>query len=107
MATPGSPTYQVTDPSTGLVVESFETATDADIEHALSASAVAYTAWRDVPIEDRGEILIKVGALLPHRFGACRCGSCFDGRQETQEVRPRARWLRPVRGARQRRSGCC
>ena len=37
-----SPTYQVTDPSTGEVVETFDAATDAEIEAALAASYEAY-----------------------------------------------------------------
>ncbi|WP_456697053.1 aldehyde dehydrogenase family protein, partial [Aeromicrobium sp. P5_D10] len=44
-----SPSYQVTDPSTGEVLESFDTATDAEIESALASATTAYSAWKDVP----------------------------------------------------------
>lgn len=62
-----SPAYQVTDPATGEVVERFETATDADVEAALTAAAAAYTSWKDVPITRRAEIVSKVAALFAER----------------------------------------
>lgn len=62
-----STTYQVTDPSTGEVVETFETATDAQIEDALASSASAYATWKDVPIAERAKIVKKVGALFAER----------------------------------------
>ncbi len=62
-----SSTYQVTDPSTGEVVETFETATDEQIEQALTASASAYGVWKDVPIAERAKIVKKVAALFGER----------------------------------------
>jgi succinate-semialdehyde dehydrogenase/glutarate-semialdehyde dehydrogenase len=62
-----SPTYQVTDPSTGEVLETFEAATDAEIESALTASAAAYASWKDVPITERADIVKKVAALFAER----------------------------------------
>ncbi|MRK02471.1 aldehyde dehydrogenase family protein [Aeromicrobium sp. S22] len=62
-----SPAYQVTDPSTGEVVESFDPATDADIEAALAASAAAYASWKDVPIADRAVVVKRVAALFAER----------------------------------------
>ncbi|MCW2747479.1 MAG: succinate-semialdehyde dehydrogenase, partial [Nocardioidaceae bacterium] len=62
-----SPTYQVTDPSTGEVVEVFNTATDSEIAAALAASHTAYLAWKDVPIEERAEVVKKVAALFAER----------------------------------------
>jgi len=62
-----SPTYQVTDPSTGEVLETFDHATDAEIEAALTASHEAYSAWKDVPITERAEIVKKVAALFGER----------------------------------------
>lgn len=62
-----SPSYQVTDPSTGEVVESFDHATDAEIEAALTASAAAYSTWKDVPIADRAVIVKRVAALFAER----------------------------------------
>lgn len=62
-----SPAYQVTDPATGEVVETFETATDADVEAALTAAATAYPIWKDVPITRRAEIVSRVAALFAER----------------------------------------
>ncbi len=62
-----SPVYQVTDPSTGEVVESFDHASDADIESALSAASSAYSTWKDVPIADRAVVVKKVAALFAER----------------------------------------
>jgi succinate-semialdehyde dehydrogenase/glutarate-semialdehyde dehydrogenase len=62
-----SPTYQVTDPSTGEVVESFDHATDAEIESALTSAHSAYTAWKDVPIEERAVVVKRVAALFAER----------------------------------------
>jgi succinate-semialdehyde dehydrogenase/glutarate-semialdehyde dehydrogenase len=62
-----SPTYQVTDPSTGVVVETFDPATDAEIEAALTASAAAYASWKDVPIAERAAVVKKVAALFAER----------------------------------------
>ncbi|WGW12039.1 NAD-dependent succinate-semialdehyde dehydrogenase [Saxibacter everestensis] len=66
-STTSGPSYQVTDPSTGEVVDSFDIATDAEIEAALSSSAAAYGTWKDVPITERAEVVKKVAALFAER----------------------------------------
>ncbi len=65
-----NPTYRVTDPSTGEVLQSFEHATDAEIEATLSASQEAYIAWRDLPIGERAAIVKQVGVLFGERADA-------------------------------------
>ena len=67
MTTTTGPAYQVVNPATGDVVETFETASDAEIEAALSAATRAYASWKDVPITERGEIVRKVAALFAER----------------------------------------
>ncbi|MET0929838.1 MAG: NAD-dependent succinate-semialdehyde dehydrogenase [Aeromicrobium sp.] len=62
-----SPTYLVTDPSTGEVLETFDHATDAEIEAALTSSRAAYSAWKDVPITERAEVVKRVAALFAER----------------------------------------
>jgi succinate-semialdehyde dehydrogenase/glutarate-semialdehyde dehydrogenase len=62
-----SPSYQVTDPSTGEVVESFDHATDEQIAAALAASHTAFAAWRDVPITERALVVKRVAALFAER----------------------------------------
>jgi succinate-semialdehyde dehydrogenase/glutarate-semialdehyde dehydrogenase len=67
MSTTTGPAYQVVNPATGAVVETFDTATDADIEAALAAVHAAYTEWRDVPISDRAKIVKRIGELFEER----------------------------------------
>lgn len=62
-----NPVYQVTDPSTGEVVETFDYATDEQIESALAASAAAYAGWRDVPISERAVIVKRIADLFAER----------------------------------------
>ena len=67
MTTTSGPAYQVVNPATGAVVETFDNASDADIEAAISGAARAYASWKDVPITERGEIVKKVAALFAER----------------------------------------
>ena len=62
-----SPTYQVTDPSTGEVVETFDHATDAEIEAALAASHRRTRTWKDVPIAERAKVVKRIAALFVER----------------------------------------
>ena len=61
------PTYQVVNPATGQVVETFEHATDQEIESALGAVHSAYAVWRDVPIAERAKLVKRVGELFVER----------------------------------------
>ncbi len=65
----GTSTYQVTDPATGAVVETYPTATDTEIEAALEASAAAHGTWRELSPAARADIVGKVGALFAERAG--------------------------------------
>jgi succinate-semialdehyde dehydrogenase/glutarate-semialdehyde dehydrogenase len=64
-----SPAYQVTDPSTGEVLESFDAATDAEVESALASAHQAYDSWKDVPIAERATVVKRVAALFAERAG--------------------------------------
>ncbi|WP_422936722.1 NAD-dependent succinate-semialdehyde dehydrogenase [Sinomonas sp. P47F7] len=64
---PAEPGYRVLNPATGEVVETFATATDAEIQAAIAAAAAAYQTWRDVPIADRAPIVARVGELFAER----------------------------------------
>ncbi len=67
MTTTSGPAYQVVNPATGEVGQTFDTASDADIESAISAATQAYASWKNVPITERGEIVKKVAALFAER----------------------------------------
>jgi succinate-semialdehyde dehydrogenase/glutarate-semialdehyde dehydrogenase len=61
------PTYRVVNPATGEVGETFDYATDAQIEEALAAAHAAYQVWRDVPIADRAKTVKRIGELFVER----------------------------------------
>jgi succinate-semialdehyde dehydrogenase/glutarate-semialdehyde dehydrogenase len=67
------PRYQVVNPATGEAGESFDFATDAQIEAVLAASDEAYRSWRDVPITERAKIVTRVGQLFKEH--AARLGA--------------------------------
>jgi succinate-semialdehyde dehydrogenase / glutarate-semialdehyde dehydrogenase len=62
-----TPPYQVTDPFTGQVTQTFPYAGDAEIEAALASSAAAYEAWRARPVAERAAIVKRVGVLFAER----------------------------------------
>ena len=66
-ATATGPAYQVVNPATGEVGETFDIATDAEIEAALAAAESAYEAWREVPIDERAKVVKRVGELFKER----------------------------------------
>jgi len=61
-------TYAVTDPATGEVVKTYPTATDAEVEAALSAAAQAQRDWlRSSTVAERAEAMRRVAALHTER----------------------------------------
>jgi succinate-semialdehyde dehydrogenase/glutarate-semialdehyde dehydrogenase len=57
----------VLNPATGVVVEEFPTATDAQVQDALAAAHDAFLSWREVPIAERARIVGRVGELFTER----------------------------------------
>ena len=62
-----TPPYQVTDPATGEVTESFPYATDAEATEALAAATEAFTAWRQRPVAERAAIVKRIAELFTER----------------------------------------
>lgn len=62
-----SPAYQSVNPATGELVQTFDTATEAEIEAALASAHSAYGGWKDVPIEDRATVAKRVARLFVER----------------------------------------
>ncbi len=62
-----TPPYQVTDPATGKVTETFPFATDAEVEQALSAATAAFADWRKRPVAERAAIVARIGELFTER----------------------------------------
>lgn len=63
----GSPKYQVVDPATGEIVETFEHASDEEVAASLAAAAAAYDGWRAVPLLERAAVVRRVGELFEER----------------------------------------
>jgi succinate-semialdehyde dehydrogenase/glutarate-semialdehyde dehydrogenase len=62
-----TPTYQVTEPATGEVTETFPFARDADVEEALSAATEAFAQWRLRPLAERVALVKRVAELFTER----------------------------------------
>jgi succinate-semialdehyde dehydrogenase / glutarate-semialdehyde dehydrogenase len=62
-----TPPYQVTDPATGEVTQTFSFATDAEVEQALAAATTGYAAWRTRPIAERAAIVKRIAELFTER----------------------------------------
>jgi succinate-semialdehyde dehydrogenase / glutarate-semialdehyde dehydrogenase len=62
-----TPPYQVTDPATGEVTQSFPFATDAEVAEALAAATNAFTAWKSRPVAERAAIVKRVAELFTER----------------------------------------
>lgn len=59
--------YRVENPATGEIIESFETASDDQIEQALKNADAAYREWRSRSIQDRAAIVRRVAELFEER----------------------------------------
>ena len=59
--------YRVQNPATGEVIETFETATNAQLEQALKNADAAYQEWRNRTIQDRAAIVRRVAELFEER----------------------------------------
>ena len=62
-----TPQYQVTDPATGEVTETFPFATDAEVAEALAAATEAFAAWRLRPVTERVEVVRRIAELFTER----------------------------------------
>jgi succinate-semialdehyde dehydrogenase / glutarate-semialdehyde dehydrogenase len=62
-----TPPYQVTDPATGEVTETFPYATDAEVEQALAAAADAFAEWRKRSVAERVAVVKRIAALFTER----------------------------------------
>src|SRR6202453_5236584 len=62
-----TPPYQVTDPATGEVAETFPFATDAEVAEALAAATEAFAAWRLRPVAERAAVVKRIAELFTER----------------------------------------
>src|ERR1700731_2892900 len=62
-----TPPYQVTDPATGGVTETFPFATDAEVADALATATEAFAAWRLRPVAERAAVVKRIAELFTER----------------------------------------
>lgn len=59
--------YRVQNPATGEIVETFESATDGQIEQTLTAADSAYREWRERSVQERAAVVKRVAELFEER----------------------------------------
>ncbi|MGD9606400.1 MAG: aldehyde dehydrogenase family protein [Leucobacter sp.] len=59
--------YRVQNPATGEIVETFESATDAEIEQKLAAADAVYREWREKSVQDRAAVVKRVAEIFAER----------------------------------------
>ncbi|MHA3684760.1 NAD-dependent succinate-semialdehyde dehydrogenase [Leucobacter sp. HY1908] len=59
--------YRVQNPATGEIVETFEQATDAQIEQALASSDAVYREWRERSVQERAQVVKRVAEIFEER----------------------------------------
>ena len=59
--------YRVQNPATGEIVETFESATDAQVEQQLAAADTAYREWRERSVQERAAVVKRVAEIFAER----------------------------------------
>ncbi|BDZ54229.1 NAD-dependent succinate-semialdehyde dehydrogenase [Agromyces marinus] len=59
--------YRVQNPATGEIIETFEVATDAEIDETLAAADAAFREWRDRSVQERAAVVRRVAELFDER----------------------------------------
>lgn len=59
--------YRVQNPATGEIVETFESATDGQIEQTLTAADTVYREWRERSVQERAAVVKRVAELFEER----------------------------------------
>ncbi|QIK63284.1 NAD-dependent succinate-semialdehyde dehydrogenase [Leucobacter viscericola] len=59
--------YRVQNPATGEILETFEAATDAQIEETLASADAVYREWRERSVQDRAAVVKRVAEIFEER----------------------------------------
>ncbi len=59
--------YRVQNPATGELIESFDPATDQQIEESLAAAESAYRGWRERSVQERAAVIKRAAELFEER----------------------------------------
>ena len=90
------PEYRVVNPATGEVVETFDYATDGEIEAAVAAAQSAYEAWRDVPIAERAKTVKRIGELFAERQDELAATATEEMGKPLGEAKEEAEYCRDI-----------
>ncbi|WP_336992340.1 NAD-dependent succinate-semialdehyde dehydrogenase [Leucobacter sp. VD1] len=59
--------YRVQNPATGEIVETFDSATDADIEAAVANADAVYREWREKSVQERAVVVKRAAEIFEER----------------------------------------
>ena len=59
--------YRVQNPATGEVIETFDAATDAQVEEILASADAVYREWRERSVQERAQVVKRVAELFAER----------------------------------------
>lgn len=59
--------YRVQNPATGEIVETFDSATDADIEAAVASADAVYREWREKSVQERAAVVKRAAEIFEER----------------------------------------
>ncbi|MFT4232127.1 MAG: aldehyde dehydrogenase family protein [Leucobacter sp.] len=59
--------YRVQNPATGEIVETFESATDEQVEQQLAAADAVYREWRERSVQERAAVVKRVAEIFAER----------------------------------------
>ena len=59
--------YRVQNPATGEILETFESATDAQIEQAVAAADTVYREWREKSVQERANVVKRAAEIFAER----------------------------------------
>ncbi len=96
----GEGTIDVVNPATGAVFATAPDCSKAQLDDAVAAARTAYPAWRDTPIEERADMLVKMSdAMAAHADELARLFTTEQGRPldaARMEVGGAAQWLKAI-----------
>ena len=59
--------YRVQNPATGEILETFESATDAQIDAAVASADAVYREWREKSVQERAAVVKRVAEIFAER----------------------------------------
>ncbi|QZY51105.1 NAD-dependent succinate-semialdehyde dehydrogenase [Leucobacter tenebrionis] len=59
--------YRVQNPATGEIIETFDSATDAEIEQQLAAADAVYREWREKSVQERAVVVKRAAEIFEER----------------------------------------